>query len=40
VLLIASFAIAGSPKSSQATDSVLELDVDPISVHKGNEKSF
>jgi hypothetical protein len=40
VLLIASFAIAGAPKSSQATDSVLELDVDPISVHKGNEKSF
>jgi len=40
VLLIAAFAIAGAPKSYQATDPVLEFDVDPISVQKGNKKSF
>jgi hypothetical protein len=40
VLLIASFAIAGAPKSYQATDLVLEFAGGHISVHKGNEKSF
>ena len=40
MLLIASFAIAGAPKSYQATDLVLEFAGGHISVHKGNNKSF
>jgi len=40
VLLIASFAIAGAPKSYQTTDPVLEFAGGHISVHKGNEKFF
>jgi len=38
VLLIASFALAGAPKSYQVTGPVLEFDGDHITVQKGNEK--
>ncbi len=38
VLLIASFAVAGAPKSYQVTGPVLEFDGDHITVQKGNEK--
>ena len=37
-LLIASFALAGAPKSYQVTGPVLEFDGDHITVQKGNEK--
>ena len=38
VLLVASFALAGAPKSYQVTGPVLEFDGDHITVQKGNEK--
>ena len=38
VLLIASFALAGAPRSYQVTGPVLEFDGDHITVQKGNEK--
>jgi hypothetical protein len=38
VLLMASFALAGAPKSYQVTGPVLELKDDTITVQKGNEK--
>ena len=38
VLLAASFALAGAPKSYQVTGPVLEFDGDHITVQKGNEK--
>jgi hypothetical protein len=38
VLLIASFALAGAPKSYQVTGPVVEFDGDHITVEKGKEK--
>jgi hypothetical protein len=38
VLLAASFALAGAPKSYQVTGPVLELKDDTITVQKGNDK--
>jgi hypothetical protein len=38
VLLVASFAIAGAPKSYQVTGPVLEFDGDHITVQKGKDK--
>jgi hypothetical protein len=38
VLLAASFALAGAPKSYQVTGPVLEFDGDHITVQKGNDK--
>jgi hypothetical protein len=38
VVLIASLALAGAPKSYQVTGPVLEFDGDHITVQKGNEK--
>jgi hypothetical protein len=38
LILIASFAVAGAPKSYQVTGPVLEFDGDHITVQKGNEK--
>jgi hypothetical protein len=38
ILLIASFAIAGAPKTYQVTGPVLEFDGDHITVQKGNDK--
>lgn len=38
VLLTASFALAGAPKSYQVTGPVLELKDDTITVQKGKEK--
>ena len=38
VLLAASFALAGAPKSYQVTGPVLELKDDSITVQKGNDK--
>ncbi len=38
VLLAATFALAGAPKTYQVTGPVLEFDGDHITVQKGNEK--
>ncbi len=38
ILLIASFALAGAPKTYQVTGPVLDFDGDHITVQKGNEK--
>ena len=38
VLLAASFALAGAPKSYQVTGPVLEVKDDSVTVQKGNEK--
>ncbi len=38
VLLIASFALAGAPKSYQVTGPVLDVKDDVITVQKGNDK--
>jgi len=38
VLLVASFAVAGAPKSYQVTGPVLEFDGDHITVQKGKDK--
>ena len=38
VLLAASFALAGAPKSYQVTGPVLDFDGDHITVQKGNDK--
>ena len=38
VLLVASFALAGAPKSYQVTGPVLELKDDSITVQKGKDK--
>jgi hypothetical protein len=38
VLLMASVALAGAPKSYQVTGPVLEVKDDTITVQKGNEK--
>ena len=38
IVVIASFALAGAPKSYQVTGPVLEFDGDHITVQKGNEK--
>jgi len=38
VLVIASFALAGAPKSYQVTGPVLEFDGDHITVQKGSDK--
>jgi hypothetical protein len=38
IVLVASFALAGAPKSYQVTGPVLEFDGDHITVQKGNEK--
>lgn len=38
VLLAATFALAGAPKSYQVTGPVLEFDGDHITVQKGSEK--
>jgi hypothetical protein len=38
VLLVASFALAGAPKSYQVTGPVLEFDGDHITVQKGKDK--
>jgi hypothetical protein len=38
VLLIASFALAGAPKSYQVTGPVLDVKDDVVTVQKGNDK--
>jgi hypothetical protein len=38
ILVAASFALAGAPKSYQVTGPVLEFDGDHITVQKGNDK--
>lgn len=38
LVLVASFALAGAPKSYQVTGPVLDFDGDHITVQKGNDK--